>query len=75
MKCKICQRQALDKGYCLLHLQAYHNIREKYLVWTKAFSVCWKEYLLQIQKNSLTGEWAKDVTKHLIEEGQECQVK
>ena len=27
------------------------------------------DYLVQIQKNSLTGEWAKDVVKHLIKEG------
>jgi len=26
------------------------------------------EYLLDIQKNSLTGVWAKEVAKYLIEE-------
>jgi hypothetical protein len=26
------------------------------------------EYLVEIQKNSLTGAWAKEVAKHLIEE-------
>jgi hypothetical protein len=68
LKCKICQRQAQDKGYCLLHLEAYHNIREKYLVWMKASDVGWRDYLVLIQKNSLTGEWAKEVAKQLIEE-------
>ncbi len=68
MKCKICQRQAQENGYCPLHLQAYHNIREKYLVWMKASDVGWRDYLVLIQKNSLTGEWAKEVAKHIIEE-------
>ncbi|MGD6807892.1 MAG: hypothetical protein ACQCN4_13155 [Candidatus Bathyarchaeia archaeon] len=68
MRCKICQRQAQDKGYCPLHLQAYHNIREKYLVWMKASDVSWREYLGYVQKNSLTGEWAKEVAKQLITE-------
>jgi hypothetical protein len=26
------------------------------------------DYLVEISKNSLTGEWAKDVAKHLIED-------
>jgi hypothetical protein len=26
----------------------------------------WIDYLVEIQKNSLTGEWAKDVVKHLF---------
>jgi hypothetical protein len=29
------------------------------------------DYLVQIQKNSLTGEGAKEVVKHLIMEGNE----
>jgi len=68
MKCNVCQREAQERGYCALHLQAYNAIREKYRVWVKASGVGWKEYLVLIQKNSLTGEWAKDVAKHLIRE-------
>jgi hypothetical protein len=41
---------------------------EKYQVWLKASEVTWSEYLGQIQKNSLTGSWAKEVAKHIIEE-------
>ena len=40
----------------------------KFEVWKKAFEVTWSQYLERIQKNSLTGEWAKDVAKYLIEE-------
>jgi hypothetical protein len=34
----------------------------------KASDVGWRQYLVNIQKNSLTGEWAKEVAKQLIEE-------
>lgn len=41
---------------------------EKFLVWESALDVSWEQYLVEIQKNSLTGLWAKDVAKHLIKE-------
>jgi len=68
MKCIVCPREAQERGYCALHLRAYRAIREKYQVWVKASDVGWLEYLDKLQKNSLTGEWAKDVAKHLIRE-------
>ena len=68
MKCKICGRYAQAKGFCNLHLEAYENIVDKFDVWTKASGIVWSNYLVEIQKNSLTGEWAKEVAKHLIEE-------
>jgi hypothetical protein len=68
MKCKICGRDAQKKGFCNLHLKAYENIVEKFDVWKKASGIIWSEYLVEIQKNSLTGEWAKEVIKDLIVE-------
>jgi len=68
VKCKICSREAIDRDYCQLHLKAYQNIKVTYQKWNKALSVNWPQYLEHIQKNSLTGEWAKEVVKHLIEE-------
>jgi hypothetical protein len=41
----------------------------------KASDSSWRDYLVSIQKNSLTGEWAKEVAKYLIEEEQKCQIK
>jgi len=41
---------------------------EKFKVWQRASGVSWNQYLVQVQKNSLTGEWAKEVAKHIIEE-------
>ncbi len=51
-----------------LHLKAYHNVIEKFRVWEAAFNMTWSQYLVEVQKNSLTGVWAKDVAKYLIEE-------
>jgi hypothetical protein len=68
MKCKICNREAALQGFCALHSKAYENVVEKYTSWQKASNMPWRQYLLEIQKNSLTGEWAKEVAKHLIEE-------
>jgi hypothetical protein len=76
MKCKICQKEAAAESYCPIHWQAYRNIKEKYVVWAKATNTQWSQYLVEIQKNSLTGEWAKEVAKHLIgEENQQCLTK
>ena len=68
MKCKICSKDAQEKGFCMLHLKAYQNIIDKFDVWKKASDTFWSQYLVEIQKNSLTGEWAKEVAKYLIKE-------
>jgi hypothetical protein len=47
-------------------MKAYENIVKKYDFWTRALQISWKEYLSEIQQNSLTGEWAKEVANHLI---------
>jgi tRNA pseudouridine-54 N-methylase len=64
----ICSREAQEKNFCDLHYRAYQNIKEKFEVWMKASDVEWGIYLHQLQKNSLTGEWAKEVAKYLIRE-------
>jgi len=68
MSCKICRRPIEEKNYCKLHFKAYQNICEKFEVWEKALGVTRMDYLVKISKNSLTGEWAKEVVKHLIED-------
>ena len=68
MKCKICSRDSEENGFCQLHSKANKNVREKFRVWEAASNVSWMEYLVEIQKNSLTGVWAKEVAKYLIEE-------
>ena len=64
MKSKICSSEPQENSFCTFHLQAYQNVIEKFDVWRKASGTLWGDYLVKIQKNSLTGEWAKDVVKH-----------
>jgi hypothetical protein len=68
MKCKICDRNVMKNGFCTFHFKAYQNIVDKFDIWKKASGISWDRYLFDIQKNSLTGEWAKEVAKHLIGE-------
>ena len=37
--------------------------------------ISWKEYLSKIAKSSLTGEWAKEVVRYLIEVDDEKYVE
>ncbi|MEM3703546.1 MAG: hypothetical protein QXX79_03895 [Candidatus Bathyarchaeia archaeon] len=71
MKCVICNKEAVENGYCELHARAYHSIVKKYEVWKKALEISWKEYLSEIVKNPFTGDWAKEVAGHLIKIGEE----
>ena len=74
MKCAICSRKTDEKSYCELHAKAYKNIDKKYEEWKKALEISWKEYLSEIVKNPLTGEWAKEVAEHLIKSGEKQSV-
>ncbi|MGW8289451.1 MAG: hypothetical protein ACWGNP_04175, partial [Candidatus Bathyarchaeia archaeon] len=66
VKCKICQRKTFKKQFCKIHLKAYENIIEKYSCWRKALEFSWREYLSEIERNPLTGEWTKEVASYLI---------
>jgi len=70
MRCKTCDRDADEREFCPVHLQAYANIVEKYAVWRKGLKISWEEYLSEIEKHSLTGEWAKEVAKYLVSNGE-----
>ncbi len=41
---------------------------DRFKVWQRAIGLPWMQYIEEIQKNSLTGEWAKEVAKQLIRE-------
>jgi hypothetical protein len=68
LNCKLCCREAGNDGFCQLHSKACSNVLKKFRVWEAALNVTWSQYLIDIQKNSLTGVWAKDVAMYLIEE-------
>ncbi|MGB9713648.1 MAG: hypothetical protein ACPLZC_01565 [Candidatus Bathyarchaeales archaeon] len=74
MKCQICSRKAVDKDFCELHLKAYESITKKYTAWKNALEISWREYLSEIARNPLTGEWAKEVAEHLIKSGESQNV-
>ncbi|MCW4006926.1 MAG: hypothetical protein NWF04_10115 [Candidatus Bathyarchaeota archaeon] len=38
-----------------------------YRVWVLALESSWKEYLSQIAKHTLAGDWVKEVAKYLVE--------
>ena len=70
MKCKACSREAGERGFCPSHLKAYENIMRKFSFWRKALNITWKDYLSGIEENPLTGEWAKEVARCLINDGE-----
>ena len=74
MNCKICNREARENGYCELHMKAYETIAKKYELWKEALESSWKEYLSEIAKNPLTGEWAREVAEYLINSGEKQNV-
>jgi len=74
LRCKICDKEAIRNTYCKSHHKAYENIIKEYEVWKKALEIPWKEYLSEIAKNQLTGEWAKEVARYLIKDGEEQNV-
>ena len=56
-------------------MKAHKVIVKKYELWRRALGISWKEYLSEIAKNSLTGEWAKEVAEYLAKKGDENYVK
>lgn len=66
MKCKVCDKEAVD-DYCEAHESAYKNLVEKYDLWKKALGIPWKEYLREVAKNEYTGSWVKEVAEKLAE--------
>ena len=75
MNCPICGREVGEQGYCRLHAEVYRVIIKKYDRWKKAMEISWKEYLSEIAKNPLTGEWAREVARYLIEVESKPNVK
>jgi hypothetical protein len=65
MKCDICERIADNKKLCIYHKLAYKELKKKYLLWQEALEINWKDYLSEIEKNSLTGCWAKEVIEFI----------
>jgi hypothetical protein len=62
-------------GYCQFHQKARDHILAKFEQWKKAMDISWKEYLSEIAKNSLSGEWVKEVAQYMIFNEEQTDVK
>jgi hypothetical protein len=65
LTCLICQRKTEDNELCSFHLAAYKNLIQQYEAWRKALGISWKDYLREIEMNSVTGDWAREVVNYL----------
>ncbi len=68
MKCTMCSRQAVSRGYCSLHEAAYRNLTDKFEQWKKAMGIPWRDYLKKVAENPLTGAKAREVAEALLSE-------
>jgi hypothetical protein len=59
-----------ESDYCENHQSAYVNIKKEYNNWQSAMNITFQEYLKKIIENENTGEWAKEVALHLLNEKQ-----
>ena len=66
MNCKICVRETDEGDFCPFHARAHDNILQSYGLWKKGLKIPWKDYLTEMRKNCLTGEWAREVAEYLI---------
>ena len=67
-QCPICNRQRTEnETLCAYHQRAYLNLREKYDQWKTALGIGWNEYLREIANNPNTGEWVREVARHIIQ--------
>ena len=72
MKCPICNSNKYEESdYCENHQSAYLNLKERYNDWKKALNITWQEYLKKIIENENSGEWAREVAMHLLNESSE----
>lgn len=66
LKCKICGKEGVNEGYCVLHERAYQNLMEQFETWKKALGISWKDYLKEIINNPFTGMKAREVAENLF---------
>jgi hypothetical protein len=65
LNCPICRRESESNELCSFHLAAYKKVVQQYDVWRKALGISWKDYLREIEMNSVTGDWAREVVEYL----------
>lgn len=64
MKCRICERDAIETGLCTNHKLADERLRVSFEGWSRAYgSISWAHYLKRIAKLPEVGMWVKDVAE------------
>ena len=70
--CRICHRMAVDKGFCIFHLEAYRRILEHYSRWREA-GYDWHSYLTKLIHLRSVGKYVKDVCHFLLRSRQDLE--
>lgn len=62
MRCKACNKEANEKGFCVYHHGAYLKVMEAYKMWKRAYGeLTWEDFLDRLEKNEYTGQWVRDI--------------
>ena len=75
MKCKVCDKESCERGFCHLHLKTYAKVVLVYVDWKKGLRISWEDYLRRIRDNSFTGKWAREVAEYLINKEEKGNVE
>lgn len=68
--CQICGRTLTEGSkYCYYHEKSLTNLLEAFPQWKMAMDIDWEGFLKEVIKNPQLGEWAKEVSRELIERG------
>ena len=64
MKCKICEREAIETGLCTYHKLAEERLRVSFEGGGRAYgTISWDKYLKRIGKLHEVGIWVKEVVE------------
>lgn len=66
MGCLICNRPS-RKPLCSRHALACRKVVKQFPIWAKSLEVSWFSYLAAVVDRSETGEWAKEVSRYLLD--------
>lgn len=71
MKCRICGSDCEGEGEgegdtCPRHAKAEEKLKEHFEIWHERAGLGWREYLEALVRNEATGEWIREVARHML---------
>lgn len=66
--CPICGR-ASGGGLCRFHEEGAKRLARHYEAWKARTAIRWDEYLRAVSENGLSGEWARESARYMLEKG------